>query len=198
MTAIFEEEDGNTPLSPEEQLDLIPPLTTRGELNQAERLNINEARVWGLRRSTLARDDIVTDVFGRELHKRMFNQVWKWAGRYRVSEKNLGWEPHRLTEGVRNVFDDAKYWLANGTFSIEEAAVRFHYQLVQVHPWPNGNGRHARLMADIIMAASAKPELTWGARTVLAAKGAARAKYLEAIRMADAGNFVPLIAFAKS
>ncbi len=198
MTAIFEEEDGNTPLSPEEELDLIPPLTTRRELNQAERLNINEARVWGMRRSTLVRDDIVTDVFGRELHKRMFNQVWKWAGRYRVSEKNLGWEPHRLTEGVRIVFDDAKYWLANGTYPVEEATVRFHYRLVQVHPWPNGNGRHARLMADIIMAASGKPELTWGVRTDLGAKGEARTKYLEAIRMADAGNFVPLIAFAKS
>ena len=151
-----------------------------------------------MRRSNLKRSDLVTDRFARELHKRMFYQVWKWAGQYRRTEKNLGWEPPRMTEGVRNIFDDARYWLENSTFPLEEAVVRLHYRLVLVHPWPNGNGRHARLIADILMVSRGKPELTWGAGSDLAAKGEARTRYLDAIRMADTGDFGPLITFAMS
>ena len=96
---IFQDEAGNTELSPEERRELIPSLSTRAELNQAERLNIHAARLWAMRRPILQRSDLLTDGFARELHKRMFNQIWRWAGRYRTTEKNLGWEVHRLSEG---------------------------------------------------------------------------------------------------
>lgn len=196
--ALFAADESNTALSPEEQLDLIPSLSTRAELNAAERANIHAARIWAMRSRTLKRSDLLTDAFARELHQRMFNQTWRWAGRYRKTEKNLGWEVARITEGVRNAFDDARAWLEFSTYPLHEAAVRLHHRLVVIHPWPNGNGRHSRLIADLIIAASKGEELTWGSRGNLVAIGDARRRYLEAIQQADAGNFAPLLAFAQS
>ena len=195
---LFAADESNTALSPEEQLDLIPSLSTRAELNAAERANIHAARVWAMRPRTLKRSDLLTDAFARELHQRMFNQTWRWAGRYRKTEKNLGWEVARITEGVRNAFDDASAWMEFSTFPLHEAAVRLHHRLVVIHPWPNGNGRHSRLIADLIIAASKGEELTWGSRGNLVAIGDARRRYLEAIQQADAGNLAPLLAFAQS
>lgn len=197
-TDIFHAEDGNTELSPEERLELIPSITTRAELNEIERLNINAARVWAMRPAVLRRPDLLTDSFARELHRRMFNQVWRWAGHYRTTEKNLGWDVHRLMEGVRNVFDDAQYWMQNSTYPLHEVAVRLHYRLVAVHPWPNGNGRHSRLIADILVASRKGPELTWGAHSDLVSISAVRDRYIAAIRSADSGDIAPLLEFARS
>ncbi len=195
---LFEQADAATPLGEEERMALIPSLSTRAELNQFERLNINAARVWAMRRSVLRRTDLLSDTFARELHRRMFNQVWKWAGKYRTSEKNLGWEVPRLAEGVRNAFDDTRAWLEHATYPLPEAAVRLHHRLVLIHPWSNGNGRHSRLIADIIIASRGGAELTWGARQDLVASGEIRQRYINAVRQADQGHFAPLIAFAQS
>jgi Fic-DOC domain mobile mystery protein B len=151
-----------------------------------------------MRPRALQRPDLLTDAFARELHRRMFNQVWRWAGRYRTTEKNLGWEVHRLTEGVRNAFDDAQYWMQHSTYPLHEAAVRLHHQLVAIHPWPNGNGRHSRLIADLLVVSRGGDELTWGARADLMGAGEIRNRYITAIRAADAGDIVPLLNFAKS
>ena len=194
----FEPADDATPLTGEEQAALIPSLSTRAELNQLERLNINAARVWAMRASVLRRPDLLSDGFARELHRRMFNQVWQWAGRYRTTEKNLGWEVHRLAEGVRNIFDDAKAWFEHSTYPLPEAAVRLHHRLVLIHPWSNGNGRHSRLMADIVVAANGGKELTWGAGQDLVVSGEVRRRYIEAVRQADRGNIRPLVEFAQS
>ncbi|HRE84296.1 MAG TPA: mobile mystery protein B [Opitutaceae bacterium] len=195
---LFATDENNTALSPEEQLDLIPSLSTRAELNEAERANIHAARVWAMRPHTLKRVDLLTDTFARELHKRMFNQTWRWAGRYRKTEKNLGWEVARITEGMRNAFDDAKTWVGFSIYPLYEAAIRLHHRLVVIHPWPNGNGRHARLIADVMIAALQGEELTWGSRENLIAIGDARRRYIEATRQTDVGNFEPLLAFARS
>lgn len=198
MSDIFQAKEHETPLTEEERLELIPSFSTRAELNEAERANIIQARIWAMRPRTLKRDDLVTDAFGRELHRRMFNQIWTWAGSYRKTERNLGWEVHRLTEGVHNAFADAREWLQRGTFPLQESAVRLHHRLVQVHPWPNGNGRHARLMADIVVQSRGGDELTWGAGADIVTTGQARTTYIECIRKADAGDIAPLIAFARS
>lgn len=198
MSDIFQTKEHETPLTEEEKLDLIPSLSTRAELNEAERANILEARIWAMRRRTLKRDDLVTDAFARELHQRMFDGVWKWAGCYRKTERNLGWEVHRLTEGVYNAFADARVWLQYETYPLQEAAVRMHHQLVRVHPWPNGNGRHARLMADVLLQSRGGGELTWGAGADIVTPGEMRTKYIEAILKADAGDYGPLLEFAKS
>jgi len=199
MTAdIFQTDDHNTDLSPEEQLQLIPSLTTRAELNAAERMNINAARLWAMRPRVLQRPDLLTDTFSRELHRNMFNHIWRWAGRYRTSERNLGWEVHRLSEGIRNAFGDTQCSMQHGTYPLTEVAVRLHHRLVAIHPWPNGNGRHARLMADLVVASRAGRELTWGASSDLAFAGQARNRYIAAIQQADAGDMAALLAFAES
>jgi len=191
------DEEGQTPLTPEEILELKPSLTTRAQLNEIESLNINEARNWATRPATLKRADLVTDHFARELHSRMFTHLWRWAGRYRITDRTLGWEPYRITEGVRVLLDDARYWLENATYPVHEAVVRMHYQMVAVHPWSNGNGRHARLLADVIVASRDAAALTWGARQDLTNPGTARASYLGALRAADQGDFAPLIHFSR-
>ncbi|HVU18767.1 MAG TPA: mobile mystery protein B [Candidatus Didemnitutus sp.] len=198
MSDIFQSKEHETPLGAEEKRELIPSLSTRAELNEAERANILEARIWAMRRRTLKREDLVTDAFARELHRRMFAHVWQWAGCYRKTERNLGWEVHRLTEGVHNAFADAQTWLQYATYPLPETAVRLHHQLVRVHPWPNGNGRHARLMADVLLQSRDGGEFTWGAGGDIVSPGQARTKYIEAIRQADAGDYGPLIEFAKS
>jgi Fic-DOC domain mobile mystery protein B len=195
---LFQAVPGDTPLSEEEQLDLIPSISTKSQLNEIERLNINEARVWAMRPRTLQREDLLTDHFSRELHRRMFSQVWRWAGKYRTGEKNLGLEVQRITEGVRNVFDDAAYWVQHDSYSIWEAAVRLHHRLVVVHPWPNGNGRHARLVADILVASRGAKELTWGAGSDLLAVAEMRERYIAALQSADTGDFQSLLQFARS
>lgn len=191
-------EDGDTPLTPEEQRDLIPSLTTRAQLNEIEQHNIHTARLWAMRPRMLARSDLLTDTFGRELHRRMFNEVWRWAGRYRTTEKNLGWEIQRIAEGVRNAFADAQSQLQHASYPLHEVAVRLHHRLVAIHPWPNGNGRHARLIADILIAAHDDQPLTWGAGADLIAAGEIRARYLAAVRAADQHDFGPLLDFARS
>ncbi len=195
---LFPIEDGATLLTSEEQSELIPSLATRAQLNEVERLGINTARVWAMRPRALARTDLLSDAVGRELHRRMFRGVWRWAGRYRTTEKNLGWAGPRITEGVRNAFDDARTQLQYASYPLHEVAVRLHHQLVVIHPWPNGNGRHARLVADIVVAAGRGVPLTWGAGVNLVAAGEIRARYLAAVRAADGQDFGPLLEFARS
>ncbi len=193
---LWKAEPGQTELSEREKLDLIPSLITRSQLNEYELLNTASARDWAMSSNVQKRDDLLTDVFARELHRRMFSSVWKWAGRYRTTERNLGWEPHRITEGMRVAFDNARHWAKHDTYSIAESAIRLHYQLVVIHPWSNGNGRHARLIADVLMVSCGNSELPWGGtRSDLVNAGTARHHYIEALRKADCGTFKPLLDF---
>ncbi|MEJ1972963.1 MAG: mobile mystery protein B [Lacunisphaera sp.] len=187
---------GQTPLTAEEKLQLRPSLSTRAQLNAVERLNIQRARLWAMRKAGLRRTDLLTDTFARELHRRMFNQVWKWAGKYRTTDRNLGWEWPRIPEGMRVLLTDASYWLEQDTYPLAEIAVRLHHRMVVIHLWPNGNGRHARLLADILIAARQAPALTWGAD--LAQPGDARTGYIAALKAADQNDYAPLLAFVSS
>jgi Fic-DOC domain mobile mystery protein B len=146
----------------------------------------------------LRRSDLLTDAFARELHRRMFNQIWRWAGQYRTSDRVLGWEWARIPEGMRALLDDARYWEEHATYALPEIAVRLHHRMVVIHPWPNGNGRHARLLADIFIAARGGAPLTWGASLDLDQPGLARTRYIAALQAADQNDYAPLIAFASS
>jgi Fic-DOC domain mobile mystery protein B len=192
------EKPGQTRLTEEEKLQLRPSLSNRAQLNEVERLNIHAARLWGMRKSVLRRADLLTDAFARELHRRMFNQVWRWAGRYRTSDRNLGWEWPRIPEGMRVLLDDAHYWDQHATYPVPEIAVRLHHRMVVIHPWPNGNGRHARLLADLLVAARRAPALTWGANLSLVSPGMIRDRYLAALKAADQGDYAALLIFASS
>ena len=195
MTQLMITGDGNTPLSPEELADLIPNLATREELNEWERENILRAREWAAGDRTSS-NDMVRDEYVRKLHQKMFDQTWKWAGQYRRTEKNIGIPVQEIREKLVALFGDVRYWIANQTFSPDEIAVRFHHRLVAIHPFPNGNGRHARLMADLFLMKLGRPAFTWGSRE-LVRQGEARARYLDAVRAADNGDMQPLLEFVR-
>src|SRR5580692_12263468 len=172
------------PITADERAGLLPSLSTRAQLTEIERLGVNAARVWAMRAAVLRRDDLVGEAFSRELHRRMFGGIWRGAGRYRAAARNPGWEPGRIAEGVRLFLDDADGWLRYATYPVHEAAVRLHLRLIAIHPWSNGNGRHARLMADIIVASRGEAPLTWGSRQPETAPG----RYAEAVRAAESGE----------
>jgi Fic-DOC domain mobile mystery protein B len=188
--------DGNTPLSPEELSQLIPSLATKEELNEWERQNILVARSWAME-DRISPNDIISDLYIRELHRKMFDQTWKWAGQYRRTEKNIGVAFYEIREQLVALLGDVRYWLENGTFSADEITVRFHHRLVAIHLFSNGNGRHARLIADVLVMKLGQPVFTWGSAD-LARQGNARAKYLTAIREADNGSIEHLLEFARS
>lgn len=181
----------------DEQARLLPSLSTREQLNEIERLGTNAARVWAMRPTVLRRADLLTEPFLRELHRRMFGGVWRGAGRYRTTAGVPGWEPGQISKGVRMFLDDAEGWLRFSTYPVNESAVRLHHRLVAIQPWANGNGRHARLVADILIAAHGEEPLTWGSRSAGSETGSARERYLDAIRAADSGDMDPLLGFAR-
>lgn len=190
--------EGQTPLDEDEKRDLIPTLITREDLDAFEQENILEARKWIMQKSVLAKQDIFTEKFILNLHKRMYGHVWKWAGTYRKSNKNIGIEYYLVPTELRQLLDDATYWLEHATYSVTDLAVIFHHRLVKIHLFPNGNGRHARLCADVIVAKYGGDKLTWGGNSDLTKPDDIRKAYIAALREADAGNYEPLLAFARS
>lgn len=195
--SLFVTGEGNTPLSPEEQDDLIPDLATKEELNEWERQNILEAYEWAFDRRNLHRHDSFTESYVRELHRRMFDQTWKWAGRYRTSEKNIGIAYYQIREALVALLGDVRYWIEHATFEPDELAIRFHHRLVLIHPFANGNGRHARLMADVFLERQGIPVFTWGGADIVRA-GDFRRGYIDALRAADKNDIKPLLVFARS
>ncbi len=192
---IFEADDNSTPLTAEEKDGLkLKWITLRSELNEAEARNIAQAQVWLISNKN---KDIFSDTFLRELHKKMFGDVWKWAGTYRNSERNIGVAPFQIPIKLMQLFDDVKFWIENKTYSNREIAVRLHHKLVQIHPFPNGNGRLSRLMADLVLEKLEGTKLYWG-NTNLVNVSEIRSSYIAALRKADAGDYADLIEFTRS
>ena len=192
---LFDEDDeANTPLEAEEREQLIPSyITLRRELNEAEQINIADAAKWLASRKR----DVLDEKFLRNLHTRMFGQVWKWAGDYRKTPRNIGVEAWRIPMDVAQAIDDAKFWVANGTYSPDEIAVRFSHRLVAIHPFPNGNGRFSRMVGDLLAQQLGQPRFSWGSAN-LVDPNETRQAYMAALRAADAHNLEHLIAFARS
>jgi fido (protein-threonine AMPylation protein) len=158
----FQADESSTPLNPDEVGGLIPShVTLRHELNEIESFNILAADLWAFRRH---HTQLLTEPFLLRLHQRMFNRVWRWAGRYPA----------------------------------DEYALRFHHRLVSVHPFPNGNGRHSRLMADLIARQLGVPRFSWGGNANLTSTGQLRRTYINALQSADRHNYAPLLRFARS
>ena len=188
--------EGATPIDPDEAEGLLlTHITTQGELNRWEQDNIVEALAWIDKTKPT---NILNEQFIKQLHKRMFGNVWKWAGKFRQSDKNIGVPWHQVPLYLKNMCEDVPVWIETQKESSAEMAVRFHHRLVWIHPFPNGNGRHARLMADIFLENVLQDSpFTWG-KSDLANPSEHRAKYINALQEADKGNFTPLLKFAKS
>ena len=191
----FEYPPGATPLDPDEIVGLIPKhITTQAQLNDWESANIFEAMRWANKQKS---DSFFEEGFLRKLHQKMFNQTWRWAGTFRSSNKNIGVDWPQIAMKIHDLLENGRYQLEHQIYELDELAVRFHHQLVLIHPFPNGNGRHARLMADILIMQSGQTRFSWGGARTTAASDI-RQEYLAALRAADAGEIQPLLRFAQS
>jgi Fic-DOC domain mobile mystery protein B len=189
-----EQDDAATPLTEEELAGLIPSyVTLRPELNEVEQANILEAEEWAFTRER----DVLDEGFLKNLHKRMFGRVWKWAGTLRRSEKNIGVDAYQISVDLRKLLDDCRFWIEHETYESDEIAARFHHRLVLIHPFPNGNGRHARTAADLLLVRLGRPRFTWG-RANLVSAGKNRTTYIAALHAADKHDIAALLAFVRS
>jgi Fic-DOC domain mobile mystery protein B len=195
LAALARVDEAATPLDPEECNGLIPThVTLRHELNDLEAANVLEGDLWAFRRK---RKDLLTERFLLELHWRMFGRIWEWAGEYRSTPRNMGVAPWNIGPQVRILLDDARFWIANGTFGADECALRFHHRLVAIHPFANGNGRHSRMMADLIAHSRGAKRFSWGSAD-LSAASSVRRRYIESLHSADGHDYGLLIAFGRS
>jgi len=189
MSDIFEADDDSTSLSEEEKHDLKQKwVTTKDELNKLEAKGIFGAQVWLLG----YKKDILNVQFLQKLHKKMFADVWDWAGKFRITEKNIGIAPYLVTSELKKLYDDVHYWIEHKTYSPKEIALRFHHKLVQIHPFPNGNGRISRIMADLIMKKLGQKEFSWGEGGLIKVSEL-RQKYIQALQKADRGDYSGLL-----
>ena len=190
--------NGQTPLEEDEKKGLlIPTIATREELDEFEQQNIEDAMQWVFNKS-LKTETILTEKFICNLHKRMYGDVWLWAGKFRLTDKNLGIDKWQIPVALRSLCDDTLFWIKNKTFAADEIALRFKHRIVCIHCFSNGNGRHSRLMADVIISKIYKMALfSWGTND-LVHQGRFRSNYLESLRAADKGNFELLLKFARS
>jgi len=186
--------EGATPLDPDELEGLkFKHITTRGELDELEQSNIQSGLLWLERRRS---KDILDSQFLRELHKQLFGDVWTWAGTFRTREKNIGIDPVMIGVELQRLLDDARYWAENGTYALLEAAARFHHRLVQIHPFPNGNGRHARISADLYLSEYYDHgHIDWNDGQSLVYNNARRDEYIAALRAADRYDLTLLLHF---
>jgi Fic-DOC domain mobile mystery protein B len=188
--------EGATPLDPDEAEGLLlTHITTRGELDRWEQDNILEAKAWADKTKP---SDILNEQFAKALHSRMFGTVWKWAGQFRQSDKNIGGSWHQVPMCLRTLCDDTALWIELREESPDLIAVRFHHRLVSIHSFPNGNGRHAREMANLLLRNRLKhPEFTWGGKNLPNA-GDIRKQYIESLQAADKGDYNPLLKFVRT
>lgn len=189
---------GQTPISEEEKDDiLLPTISTRGELDEFEQANIEKAIVWSMKNS-FDLDKVLSIDFTKDLHRRMFSEVWGWAGTYRRSNKNIGVDKFHIEQELYKLLKDCWYWIENRVYPADEIAIRYKYRMVSIHPFPNGNGRHSRICGDILVShVLNRPVFTWGGKKI-EDEGATRKSYLEALYKADQGDVLPLVEFARS
>ena len=191
---LVEHPEGATPLDPDELAGLkFKHVSNRGELDQLEQAGITDGLKWLAKQKA---PDVLSEAFVCELHRKLFGSVWKWAGTFRRTEKNIGVDPIQVAIQLRQLLDDAKYWVEHGTFEPKELAARFHHKLVYIHPFPNGNGRHARIMADAILTKLLnEPAIDWAGNYRLEAMNERRNEYIAALRAADGHDFGALLKF---
>ena len=189
--------DGQTPIDEDEKDGLlIETISTHSELDEFEQQNIEEAMQWVFGKKFKAKG-VFTEKFICNLHKRMYANVWAWAGDFRKTDKNIGVDKHQIPIQLKMLCDDALYWVEHNTYPPAEIAVRFKHRIVSIHCFPNGNGRHSRLMADIIIEKLFRAEIfSWGASISKSAD--TRTAYLHAVKTADTGDYGSLLEFARS
>lgn len=193
---MIEYEKDATSLEPEEIKGLkLSHITSRSQLDFWEAQNILEAQIWA---KGLRHRDFFTPKFLCTVHQKMFSDVWRWAGKYRRTEKNLGVLPHLIETEVYALCEDVKAWQEYNAYGADEFAARFHHRLVAIHPFSNGNGRHSRFIADLILEKLFEcPPFSWGGNNLTDATETRQA-YIQALKAADEHDYSLLLSFARS
>ena len=187
---------GATPLDGEELEGLVPShLVSRSQLNEWEQQNIEAALLWLSRQR---RPRPLEEAWLRRLHREMFGQSWRWAGQYRSSGKSIGADWRQIRMQVPALLADIAYQVEHRLEPVDQIAVRFHHRLVSIHPFPNGNGRHSRLIADVLIEQLGAPRFSWGGSSSLVDASALRQQYIAALQQADRGDISALLAFARA
>lgn len=198
MTDLFKDEPkGATPLEPEEMEGLkFDHITTRGQLNEVEQVNIEEGLAW-LEKSR--GKNLLDEGFIKKLHIKLLGGVWTWAGTFRRTEKNIGIDPIHIPVELRHLLDDVRCWIEHETYPPLEIAARFHHRLVKIHLFPNGNGRHSRIIADFLLTKELGCDpIDWAGGHNLQADNERRNEYIAALRAADGNDYEPLLNFVGS
>lgn len=196
MAIDFTPQPGQTPIDEDEKAGLIPKhIATIAELNEWEAANIQAALQWLARQRRL---DVLNEAFCRRLHREMFKNTWRWAGSFRHSDKNIGCDWRQILMRLRQLLDNTAYWIQAQTYDVDEIAVQFHHLLVSIHLFPNGNGRHAREMANALLRQLGQQPFSWGGARELGTASDARIRYIEALRAADQKDYALLLAFVRS
>lgn len=191
----FDYPPGATPLDPDEAAGLIPGhIANHGQLNEWEMTNILEGERWAFGRKHA---DLLDAAFVCRLHKRMFGDTWRWAGKFRTTEKNIGIDPLRIQPALRDLCEDVRTQLQHKSYPFDEIAARFSHRLVSIHPFANGNGRLSRTMADLLLVQNGGKRFTWSVDQ-LVSDSEVRQRYLAALRAADAKNYGLLLAFVRA
>lgn len=192
---MFEYPEGATPLDLDEADGLIPlHITTHAQLNEWEHDNILKAETW-LTRYKIETETVIALDFVKELHHRMFDKTWSWAGKFRQSNKNIGVDWPIINVTLKNLLDDIDYQIVNNIYPTVELAARFHHRLVAIHAFANGNGRHSRLMTDLLLRSLGQPRFTWGRQQELTNNSKIRTQYIAALRAADRHDYSHLLEF---
>lgn len=200
LRSIGPEPTGATPIEEEDLKGLIPDfVATRADLNRVEFDNISKALTWGIQQArVLGPDGLLEYGFLMKLHRQMFGDVWRWAGTNRRRINNIGSLPEVIVSEAHAALEDMKYWHTNGVFESDERAARLHCRLVTIHPFPNGNGRCTRLIADMYLVTIDEPMFTWGSRSI-DVDGDARKRYIDAlVKARNEDDYGDLLAFARS
>lgn len=199
-----EDGEGQTPLDPSESAGLRALFVrTRAELDEVEARNILKALPWARRTITrLSIEQILGEKFIKDLHRRMFGEVWRWAGAYRTVDRNLGVPSSQVPRDVEHLLSDARYWAEYATYGPDELAIRLKHRLVAIHPFANGNGRHSRALADLVVAKLGHPMFSWGSNSQVPAGSLtareSRQAYIQALQAADNHDIGPILAYARS
>lgn len=177
---------------------LLRHLTTRESRNTVELETIGRAydKYVFRGRKKNAGNKWLTEEYIRQVHRDMFGGIWNWAGKYRQVNLNIGITWSQIPEQITVLCDDFVFWnTTQSAMPILEVAARLQNRLTHIHPFKNGNGRHARLITDIFLRSQDHPLPKWPQIQLIEHGDAVRREYIAAMKQADMGNFDPLITF---
>ncbi len=181
---------GETPIDPSGLKDRS--IKTRTELNEVEAENIRKVYVKYLADRPTRKSAPFDYQWLFKLHREMFHEVWVWAGKPRTHDVNLGVSWPNIQEQLWALLADLNEWQESLQMSLIEQSARLHYRAVWIHPFCNGNGRWARMLASIWLRLHSGPLLVWPEEHI-EERSIIRDEYLATLYKADEGEFSPLI-----